>query len=53
MMDFLKVLITQESNYYTITTDLDNTIESSITSWQKSPELGRTSRIKTIKFSDR
>jgi hypothetical protein len=41
-------LVTQESNYYTITTDLDNTIESSISSWLKSPELGRTSRIKTI-----
>jgi hypothetical protein len=42
------VSVTQESNYSTIATDLDNTIESSIASWEKSPELGRTSRIKTI-----
>jgi hypothetical protein len=44
------VNITQESNYHNIITDLDNTIESSISSWNKSPELGRTSRIKTIKL---
>jgi hypothetical protein len=41
-------VITQESNYYTISIDLENTIKSSIASWNKHPELGRVSRIKTI-----